>query len=107
MPATSRLIGGRPGPASASQAWRAAPWSRSIFWPSAEENAMCKGDDPTCPAFEVHHRQFVEDMARERRAFLASKHTSGVDTAGLAVAKPKSSARRHDLPANAETVHWG
>ena len=21
---------------------------------------MCKGDDPTCPAFEVHHRQFVE-----------------------------------------------
>ena len=26
----------RRGPASASPAWRAAPWSRSIFWPSAD-----------------------------------------------------------------------
>ena len=68
---------------------------------------MCKGDDPTCPAFEVHHRQFVEDMARERRAFLASKHTSGVNTAGLAMTRPQSSAPRHHLPANADTVHWG
>jgi hypothetical protein len=33
---------------------------------------MCKGDDPTCSEFEAHHRQFQEDMARERRAFLAS-----------------------------------
>ncbi len=68
---------------------------------------MCKGDDPTCPAFEAHHRQFQEDMARERRAFLASRSTSGVNTHGLAMAQPKSSARHHHLPANADTVHWG
>src|SRR5882724_4681549 len=76
---------------------------------------MCKGDDPTCPAFEVHHRQFVEDMARERRVFLASRFTGGVNTGGIAMAQPKSSAtssatssaRRHYLPANAGTVHWG
>src|SRR5216683_1758568 len=109
MPATSRPTAGRPGPASASPAWRAAPWSRSIFWPNAdpEEAAMCKGDDPTCPAFEVHHRQFAEDMARERRAFLASRFTGGVNSGGIAMARAKSSARQHYLPAHAGTVHWG
>src|SRR5436190_17893006 len=107
MPATSRPTAGRPGLASALPAWRAGPWSRSIFWPSAEETAMCKGDDPTCPAFEVHHREFAEDLARERRAFLASKHAGGLNTAGLAMARSRSSAGQHYLPAHADTVHWG
>ena len=66
-----------------------------------------QGDDPTCPAFEVHHRQFVEDMARERRAFLASRFARVVDTGGLAMTRPKSSTRQHYLPANADTVNWG
>ena len=68
---------------------------------------MCKGDDPTCADFEIHHRQFQEDMARERRAFLASRATGGLNTAGLGVARPTASARHHYLPANADTVHWG
>ena len=68
---------------------------------------MCKGDDPTCADFEIHHRQFQEDMARERRAFLASRAKGGVNSAGLTVAKPVASARQHYLPANADTVHWG
>ena len=61
---------------------------------------MCKGDDPSCADFEIHHRQFQEDMARERRAFLASHAKGGIDSAGLTVAKPVASAREHYLPAN-------
>ncbi len=68
---------------------------------------MCKGDDPTCADFEIHHRQFQEDMARERRAFLASRAKGGINSGGLTVAKPVASARQHHLPANAGTVHWG
>jgi acetamidase/formamidase len=68
---------------------------------------MCKGDDPTCADFEIHHRQFQEDMARERRAFLASRAKGSVHSGGLGVAKPVASFRQHYLPANADTVHWG
>jgi len=74
---------------------------------------MCKGDDPTCAQFEVHHRQFAEDMARERRAFLKTRFAAngGVETlaaGGLALPKKASAGtRHHHLPANAETVHWG
>jgi hypothetical protein len=74
---------------------------------------MCKGDDPTCSEFERHHRQFQEDMARERRAFLASKFAAKGGVASLtagALALPKkasSATRHHHLPANADTVHWG
>src|SRR5436190_1371550 len=68
---------------------------------------MCRGDDPSCADFEIHHRQFVEDMARERRAFLASRAKGAVNSAGLGLAKPAMSARHHYLPANAGTVHWG
>ena len=46
---------------------------------------MCKGDDPTCAEFEVHHRQFQEDMARERRAFLASAFAGGSRAFALSV----------------------
>src|SRR5882762_6127696 len=35
MRAISRPTAGRREPASASPAWRAAPWSRSTSWPSA------------------------------------------------------------------------
>jgi hypothetical protein len=68
---------------------------------------MCKGDDPSCADFEIHHRQFVEDMARERRAFLASRARGAVNSGGLGLARPAMSARHHHLPANADTVHWG
>ena len=74
---------------------------------------MCKGDDPTCSEFELHHRQFQEDMARERRAFLASRFAAkggvaSLTAGGLALPKKVSSAtRHHHLPANADTVHWG
>ena len=74
---------------------------------------MCRGDDPSCSEFELHHRQFVEDMARERRAFLASRFAAKGGAAtlaagGLALPKRISPAtRHHHLPANADTVHWG
>ena len=74
---------------------------------------MCRGDDPSCSEFELHHRQFVEDMARERRAFLASRFAARGGAAtpaagGLALPKTISPAtRHHHLPANADTVHWG
>lgn len=76
---------------------------------------MCKGDDPTCAEFETHHRQFLDDVARQRRAFLASNFAAKGGAAALAsggvtlasrTARP-SAPRHHHLPANAETVHWG
>jgi len=77
---------------------------------------MCKGDDPTCAEFETHHRQFLEDMARQRREFLASNFAAKGGTAALAAggvtlasraARRTSAPRHHYLPANADTVHWG
>ncbi len=75
---------------------------------------MCKGDDPTCSEFEAHHRQFQEDMARERRAFLAGAFAARGGAAVLAagrLAMPRArlapGARHHYLAANADTVHWG
>ena len=76
---------------------------------------MCKGDDPTCADFEVHHRQFLEDMARQRRAFLASNFAAKGGAAVLAAgglalssrARQPAMARHHHLPATADTVHWG
>jgi acetamidase/formamidase len=74
---------------------------------------MCRGDDPSCSEFELHHRQFVEDMARARRAFLASRFVAKGGAAALAaggLALPKRispATRHHHLPANADTVHWG
>lgn len=75
---------------------------------------MCKGDDPTCPEFEAHHRRFQEDMARERQAFLKSRFAASGGLSAVAAAQPKrmlsrpvGSARHHFLPANADTVHWG
>ncbi|WP_199901210.1 hypothetical protein, partial [Listeria monocytogenes] len=74
---------------------------------------MCRGDDPTCADFEIHHRQFVEDMTRERRAFLTSAFAAKGGVAALAaggVALPRKvsvATRHHHLPANADTVHWG
>ena len=61
---------------------------------------MCKGDDPTCADFELHHRQFVEEMARERRAFLASRFAAkgGLATltaGGLGLPRKTSSATPH------------
>ena len=55
---------------------------------------MCKGDDPSCADFEVHHRQFVEDMARERRAFLNSRFAGKGGLAVSAWSLATSSCRR-------------
>ena len=74
---------------------------------------MCRGDDPTCAEFELHHQQFVEDMARERSAFLASRFAAkggvaALTAGGIGLPKKASAAtRHHHLPANADTVHWG
>ncbi len=70
---------------------------------------MCRGDDPTCPAFEAHLAKFQEDMARERRSFLKSRFAKGL-IAGVPTSplpKRAAAARHHHLPANADTVHWG
>src|SRR5580765_1638447 len=78
------------------------------------EPTMCKGDDPTCSDFEAHHRQFQEDMARERRAFLNSGFAArggaaALAAGGLSLARGAAGARagHHYLPAHAGTVHWG
>jgi hypothetical protein len=34
---------------------------------TARSDAMCAGDDKTCPEFELHHRKFKETLDRERR----------------------------------------
>ena len=74
---------------------------------------MCRGDDPICAEFEKHHRQFQDDMARERRAFLGSRFARNGGALGLIAGIPTSSPKRataskhHHLPANADTVHWG
>ena len=39
---------------------------------TARSDAMCAGDDKTCPEFELHHRKFKETLDRERRSFLKS-----------------------------------
>ena len=71
---------------------------------------MCRGDDPTCPAFEVHLAKFQEDMARERRSFLKSRFAAGLIAGTPTALLPKraaAAAKHHHLPANADTVHWG
>ncbi|CAN5910035.1 hypothetical protein BH11PSE3_BH11PSE3_07620 [soil metagenome] len=75
---------------------------------------MCRGNDPTCAEFEIHHRQFQEDMARERRSFLASAFAAKGGVAALTAGgmrplarKILPTARHHHLPATADTVHWG
>jgi acetamidase/formamidase len=83
---------------------------------------MCMGDDPGCPNFEQHRREFRAGMAREHRAFLQSSFATSDDaarltTAGLSLVSPAlaqtSAARQpgqpdyHHLAANADTVHWG
>ena len=54
---------------------------------------MCRGDDPSCSEFELHHRQFVEDMARERRAFLASRFAAKGGAATLAAGSESADFR--------------
>ena len=81
---------------------------------------MCAGDDPTCPQFELHRQNLLDDLDAERRGFLKSAFvaTGGAaaawgssslispaeaQTAALGPGKPTY----HYLPATAETVHWG
>ena len=82
---------------------------------------MCQGDDQTCPDFEHHRRQLLNELGHERRSFLKSAVAAagGITAAagGLSLITPAMAqaaeaaqpAKRgyHYLPATAETVHWG
>ena len=82
---------------------------------------MCQGDDRTCPDFERHRRQLLDELGHERRAFLKSAVVAagGISAAagGLSLVTPAMAQAAaasqparpsyHYLPATAETVHWG
>ena len=79
---------------------------------------MCRGDDQTCPDFELHRQKLLDDLDSERRSFLKSAFLAGGSAAaawagGVTLATPASAQTRpgqptyHFLPANADTVHWG
>ena len=79
---------------------------------------MCRGDDQTCPDFELHRQKLLDDLDSERRSFLKSAFLAGGGAAavwagGGTLATPASAQTRpgqptyHFLPANADTVHWG
>ena len=82
---------------------------------------MCAGDDRSCPQFQFHRQQLLEELDTERRRFLKSAFVATGGAAALSAtsaslispAVAQSSAARpgkptyHYLPATAETVHWG
>lgn len=83
---------------------------------------MCKGDDISCPHFELHYNKLKQDLNAERRGFLkgglfAASGLATLGAGGISLVTPalaqattsKQPAQRayHYLPANAETVHWG
>src|SRR5215470_4085755 len=83
--------------------------------------AMCAGDDPKCPQFELHRQKLLDELDAERRSFLKSAFVASGSAAAawaaaggtlIAPASAQSAARPgkptyHYLPATAETVHWG
>ena len=84
---------------------------------------MCAGDDASCPEFEKHRRQLLDDLAIERRSFLKSAFAAAGGATALtaggvsllpsaamaqtAAAGPLGQTRHYHVPATAETVHWG
>lgn len=82
---------------------------------------MCQGTDRTCPDFEIHRKQLLDELDSERRSFLKSAFvatgSAAALTAGGIPLTRTASAQSADskngkpahyyLPANAETVHWG
>src|SRR3569833_534690 len=80
---------------------------------------MCSGDDHNCPEFELHRRQLLDDLDRERRSFLKSAFVATGGAAALSaggfvspavsqtVAARSGRPNHHYLPATADTVHWG
>jgi hypothetical protein len=78
---------------------------------------MCSGNDHTCPEFELHRKQLLDELDHERRGFLKSAFAAGGGAAawaaGGALATPASAQTKpgqptyHYLPANSDTVHWG
>jgi hypothetical protein len=89
---------------------------------TARSDAMCAGDDKTCPEFELHHRKFKEALDRERRSFLKSSFAAAggaavLSAGGISLVTPEMAAAAerhqpakrayHHLPANADTVCIG
>src|ERR1700741_824971 len=83
---------------------------------------MCAGDDKNCPEFELHHRKFKETLDRDRRScrrssFAAAGGAAAMTAGGISLGTPQMAAAAeknqpakrsyHNLPANADTVHWG
>jgi len=50
---------------------------------------MCRGDDRSCPDFELHQQKLLDDLDAERRSFLKSAFLAG---GGAAVAWAGSGA---------------
>ena len=38
---------------------------------------MCRGDDRSCPDFELHQQKLLDDLDAERRSFLKSAFLAG------------------------------
>ncbi len=81
---------------------------------------MCKGDDQSCPDFELHRRKLLEELDSERRSFMKSAFVATGGAAALvaggaliapAVAQTAAGQagrpNHHYVPATADTVHWG
>ena len=60
---------------------------------------MCRGDDQTCPDFELHRQKLLDDLDSERRSFLKSSFPAGGSAAavwagGVTLATPASAQTR-------------
>ena len=59
---------------------------------------MCRGDDRSCPDFELHQQKLLDDLDAERRSFLKSAFLAGgggsVGNIGIAAAERKAADDR-------------
>ncbi len=83
---------------------------------------MCQGDDKTCPEYEEHRQNFMANLELERRSFMktafaAAGGAAALSAGGISLVTPTLAAASekqmpakrsyHNLPANADNVHWG
>ena len=65
---------------------------------------MCSGDDHTCPEFELHRKQLLDDLDHERRGFLksafAGRRRRGAAWAASGTLATPASAQTHARPAH-------